>query len=268
MGWRGAAIALGLGLVCAAPPALAADDADPICADRPGVATPTCTVPPGMIQVETTLADWARHRSGGVRSDALALGESAFKLGLNGRMHVELVVSPFVRSRVRDGAMRESASGFGDMGFAAKYRLTSEHSPVQVAVRPFVKLPTAGRSLGNGKVEGGLIVPIEYSLPGSALSLTFAPEIDLVADGDGSDHHLATAQVASLGFPLGPRLSASAELWGNWDFDPAGTVRQYGVAGSLAYLVGANFQLDAGVAAGLNRAAPDLQLYSGLAFRF
>ena len=268
MGRRGASI--GLALAAAASPAVAAeaDSPDPICADRPGVATPTCTVPAGMVQVETTLTDWARDRSGGVRSDALAIGESAVKLGLTDRLHVELGIAPFVRSRVRESGERETASGFGDMEIAAKYRLTGDAAPVQVAIRPFVKLPTAKRALGNGKVEGGVSLPISFALPGPGLSLTLGPQLDLVADGDGSGHHLATAQLASLGFPIGPRLSASAEVWANWDFDPAGTVRQYGVSGSLAYLVSNDFQVDAGVVAGLNQAAPDLQLYSGLAFRF
>lgn len=266
MGRRGAPIALAL--AAAASPGPAAEAPDPICADRPGVATPTCTVPVGMVQVETTLVDWTRDRTGGVRSDALAIGESAVKLGLTDRLHIEARVAPFVRSRVRDGAARETASGFGDIGIAAKYRLTSDAAPVQVAVRPFVKLPTAKSALGNGKVEGGVSLPISFALPGAGLSLTLGPELGLVADGDGSGNHLATAQLASLGVPLGPRLGASAEIWANWDFDPAGTTRQYGVAGSLAYLVSDNFQVDAGVVAGLNQAAPDLQLYSGLAFRF
>lgn len=266
MGWREAPIALAL--VAAASPAVAADESDPLCADRPGVATPTCTVPAGKVQVESTLADWTRDRSGGVRSDELLIGASAVKLGLSDRLHVEAGIAPFVQSRVREGGERETASGFGDMEVAAKYRLTGDDAPVQVAVRPYVKLPTAKRSLGNGKVEGGIVVPIDFALTGSHLSAALGPQLDLVADSDGSGHHLATAQVISVGLPLVTRLSASAEVWANWDFDPAGTTRQYGLAGSLAYLVGNDLQIDAGLVAGLNRAAPDIEVYSGVAFRF
>lgn len=266
MGPWGASIALAL--AAAATPALAAGGSDPLCADRPGVATPPCTVPVGMIQVETTMVDWTRDRSGDVRTDELAIGESAVKLGVSDRLHVELILPPYVRARVRQGSARATMTGFGDLAFAAKYRLTGEAAPVEVALRPFVKLPTAKRSLGNGKVEGGIAVPIGFALPGSGLSATVAPEITLAADSDGAGHHLATSQVASLGFPLGPRLGASAEVWGSWDFDPAGTIRQYGVAGSIAFLVTDDLQLDVGMVAGLNRAAPDLQLYSGVAFRF
>lgn len=248
--------------------AAAAADEEPICADRPGLATPTCTVPAGMVQVETTFIDWTRDRSGGVRSDDISIGDSAIKLGLTDRAHVELIVAPFVRSRVREDGGRETASGFGDFIVAAKYRLMSDGSPVQIAVRPFVKIPTSKRSLGNGKVEGGIVVPIEYEIPGSPLSLAISPQLDLVADGDGSGHHLAATQVAGLAFPLSERLSASAEVLVSWDWEQDSTVRQSAAGGSLAFLVSNDVQLDAGVVVGLNREAADLELYSGLAFRF
>lgn len=258
---------IALALMAAALPA-AAEVPDPICADRPGVATPTCTVPAGVVQIETTLIDWSRDRSSGLRIDELALGESAIKLGLSDRLHVEAVVAPFISARVRGGGERETVSGFGDITIAAKYRLTSGSSPVQLAVRPFVKLPAAKKSLGNGKAEGGIAVPIEFSPSGTGLSVALAPQLDLVADGEGSGHHLATSQVISLGIPLGERLSGSAEYWASWDFDPDGTIRQHGIAGSVAYLVTNDLQIDAGLVAGLNRAASDVQLYSGVAFRF
>jgi hypothetical protein len=250
------------------PSAALAADEEPICADRPGVATPTCTVPAGMVQVETAIVDWVHDRSGGARSDDFAIGETALKLGVTERLHVEVDVAPFQRQRFREDGERASASGFGDITLGAKYRMTSDNGPLQVAVKPFVKIPTAKRPLGNGELEGGLVVPVSFAIGGTPASITLDPEIDVNADGDGSGHHLATAQVISVGFPVASRLSASAELWGYWDFDREGTARQYGLAGSAAYLVGKDVQLDAGASVGLNRAAPDLELYAGFAFRF
>lgn len=251
-----------------ASPAAAAEVDEPICADRPGLATPTCTVPAGMVQVETALVGWTRDRSGGVRSDEVSIGGSAIKLGITGRAHVELVVAPFVRSRVREQGGRQTASGFGDLTIAAKYRLTSEESPVQVAVRPYVKIPAAKRSLGNGRVEGGIVVPIGYAIPGSPLSLAITPQLDLVADSDGSGYHFAASQVVGVAFPLSERLSASAEGLASWDWDKDGTVRQYAAGGSLAYLVSNDVQIDAGMGIGLNRDTPDVHLYGGFAIRF
>jgi len=246
--------------------AAAADE--PICADRPGAANPSCTVPAGMVQVETGLAAWSRDRSGGVRTDELTVVETAVKFGLTDRLHVELGLPAFVRSRSSDAGTSETESGLGDSAVAAKWRFTADSSAVQAAIYPFVKLPTAKRTLGNGKVEGGVALLVDGPVGESAFSWNIAPEVDVVADGDGSGHHPAIVQVVSIGAAVSDRLSVAADLLGSWDFDPAGTVRQYVAGLSAAYLLSNSVQVDAGIDFGLNRDAPDVALYSGIAFRF
>ncbi len=260
-------LALAMTLSCIASAAYAADE-EPICADRPGLGTPTCTVPAGMVQIETGLVDWVHDRSTGYRSDQLTIGATAIKFGVTNRFHIEFDVTPIARSLTHEMGGRETLSGFGDVGIAARYRVSGEDSPIQLALYPFVKVPTAKRPLGNGKVEGGIVVPVEYSIPGSQLSLGFSPELDLVADSDGSGHHLGMAQVVGLSFALAERLGAAAELAGEWDWGPGGTVRQYVFGSSAAYLLSSHAQIDAGLTLGLNRNAPDIEIYSGLTVRF
>lgn len=247
-------------LLCSAAAARAADE-DPICADRPGKATPTCTVPAGMVQVETGLADWSHDHSGGISVDELDLGATALKFGVTDRLHVELDLPVYVD-------IRHGPSGLGDSAVALKYRLTDDSAPVQLALRPFVKIPTARHALGNGKVEGGVAFLADSTFAGSSAGWDVAPEVDLVADSDGSGYHVATAAAASVGVPLSSRVTVSGELWGAWDFDPAGTVRQYSIDGAVAWLLRKDVQLDAGANFGLNRNTPDLELYTGIAFRF
>jgi hypothetical protein len=188
----------------------------------------------------------------------------AVKFGLTERLHIEFDLTPFVR--VREGSERRS--GFGDSGLALKYRVTRDVAPVQVALYPFVKLPTARHAIGNGKVEGGIALLADSTFGQSSIGWDVAPELDLVADGDGSGYHLAVANAASVGVPLSSRLTISGELWGAWDFDPAGTVRQYSVDAAAALLLSNDVQLDAGLNVGLNRNTPGVELYSGIAFRF
>jgi hypothetical protein len=243
---------LALALLFASGTASAADE-ESICADRPGKATPTCTAPVRMVQVETSLPDWSH--------DEADFGGAAVKVGLTDRLHLELDLPAYVD-------IRNGPSGFGDSAVALKYRVTGDDAPVQVALYPFVKIPTARHSLGNGKVEGGFALLADSSFAGSSISWNVAPELDLVADGDRSGYHLAIANAASVGVPLSSRLTISGELWGGWDFDPAGTVRQYSIDGAAAFLISRDVQLDAGVNLGLNRNTPDVELYSGIAFRF
>ncbi|MES2326092.1 MAG: transporter [Pseudomonadota bacterium] len=245
--------------------AMAADE-QPICADRPGKANPTCTVPAGMVQIETGLADWVHDRSGAVTTDALALGATAFKYGLNSRWNIELDVAPYNSVRVR-GGMRQFDSSFGDLVLKSKYRFTHGDG-VQVAMNPALKIPTAAAPVGNRKWEAGIAFPIDYSIPRSQFGITLGPEIDWLADANGDGHHLAMAQVVGIGWQTTPKLNVSAELWGQWNWDSAGIVRQSTADASIAYLVSNDVQLDAGANFGLNHQAPDVELYTGVSVRF
>lgn len=254
-----------LSIFIAAAPAAAED---PICADRPGKATPTCTVPAGKVQLETSFVDWIHDRSGHVSSDSFAIGQSAVKFGLTDRLHLEIDVTPFAEAKLHGVGFHQRVSGFGDSALALKYRISGDGSPVQLAVRPFVKIPTAGHDLGNRKVEGGIAFLADSTFGSSAVGWDVAPEIDLLADIDGSGYHPAIGQAASIGVPVTKRLSLSGEVWGNWNFDPSRTVKQYSVDAAAALLLSDDVQLDAGVNFGLNRNTPDVELYSGIALRF
>jgi hypothetical protein len=52
------------------------------------------------------------------------------------------------------------------------------------------------------------------------------------------------------------------------DDDPAGHTTELLASASVAWQPESNLQLDAGGAAGLNRASPDAQLYLGVSRRF
>jgi hypothetical protein len=264
---RGFRIVIGAVLVAASSAAIAADE-PPICPDRPSKSTGPCTVPQGKWQVETGLIDWSRGKSDGVVSDTTQWGGTGIKYGVSGNTDVELWVTPLETLGIHGGGAHEHHSSFGDMLLRVKYELTPNNAPVQVALDPFVKIPTANHQLGNGKVEGGLLVPIQIVLGKSPLTLSLDPELDLLADADGHGRHLATQQVVNLGFQANDKLSFSTELWALWDWDPAGTGKQVSWDGSLAYLVNKDLQLDAGANFGLNSETPDVELYTGVSVRF
>lgn len=260
-------ITVGAALLLCASTAIAAAE-QPICADRPGKANGTCTAPAGHFQLETGIADWTLERSHGARDTTLVLGATAIKYGLTDRAHIELDVTPFVRTTSRVEGVSDSASGFGDSLLRYKYRLTRGGSPVELTFYPFVKLPTARHGLGNGKVEAGVEFPINITIGKSGVSIAFDPEVDLLADSDGKGRHLATVQAMDLNVPLGPRLTITGEIWGRWDFDPAGTIKQFSADAAFAYLVRDSVQLDAGANFGLNKQTPDVEVYAGVSKRF
>lgn len=263
---RGLSIAAAA-LLCTSSACYAAEE-QPICPDRPSKSTGPCTVPQGKWQIETGLVDWSRNSSNGVDTDTAIFGNTAIKYGISSNADVELWITPLETLTIHGLGTREHHSSFGDLLIRAKYTLTKDGSPVQVALDPFVKLPTANHQLGNGKVEGGLLMPIQVPLGKSHLTLSLDPELDVLANSDGGGRHLATQQVINLGLQANDRLSFSTELWAMWDWDPAGTGKQLSWDGSVAYLVNKDLQLDAGANFGLNSRTPDIELYTGVSVRF
>jgi hypothetical protein len=246
------------------PAAAGAADDQPICPDRPSKSTGPCTVPEGSWQIETGLADWTHDRSEGVTSDLGQWGATGIKYGISGQADVELWVTPLETLRLSGSSGRGRHSSFGDTMLRVKYALTSDKAPVQVALDPFVKLPTANHWIGNGKVEGGLLVPIAVPIGKSPLTLSFGPEVDVLAHENGRGYQLATQQVVNLGFAVNDRLNLSGELWGQWQ---AGATQRSADA-AVAYLLSNSVQIDGGANFGLNRATSDFELYTGISARF
>jgi hypothetical protein len=263
-----AAILLCVGTAATAATAARAGEEQPICPDRPSKANGTCTVPAGHFQLETSFVDWTHDNVAGVRSDLVLWGSSFVKYGLNGGSDIELGFTPRETLRVRTGGEHDRSSGFGDVTVRVKQRLTRADAKVQATIIPFVKLPTARHDLGNGRVEGGITIPISTALGPSGVTLALGPEVDVHADVDGHGDHVAMAQLLNLGLAASSRVSFSAELWGQWDWESGGTIKQVSADGSVAYLVGNDVQLDAGANFGLNRNTPDVELYAGASKRF
>jgi len=239
----------------------------PICTDRPTKSNFACTVPRGQVQIEADGLTWISTSTGNVRSDQLLFSNPTIKYGLTGSSDIQLNWVPFTRVRNRDAAGRiTTLLGTGDATLRFKQRLTGADGTFQLALLPFVKLPTAGRGLGNGKLEAGLAVPINISAPGG-WTVTLGPQLDLLADADGRGRHAGVTGLVNIAKQLGA-FTLYNELWTNQNFDPAGTVRQYSYDVSLAWLARPTLQVDIGANIGLNRETPGLVAYVGVATRF
>lgn len=239
----------------------------PICTDRPTKSNFACTVPKGLVQVEADAFSWISSRSGATRSDQLLFGNPTLKYGLTGSSDIQLNWVPVTRVRSRNaGGAVATRSGIGDVTLRFKQRLTGAQGSFQLALLPFVKLPTAPTGIGNGKVEGGVAVPINISAPGG-WTLTLGPQLDLLADADGQGRHLGFTGLVNVAKQIGA-FTLYNEIWTSQNFDPAGSLRQYSYDVALAWLAGPTLQFDVGANIGLNRDTPDLVAYAGISTRF
>jgi hypothetical protein len=254
-----------LAIVALASPAFADD---PICTDRPAKANATCTVPAGHWQVETDLGNYIRNTDGGVRTTTVYATNPTLKYGLSDRLDLQLNWAPYIEAKTHDlvtGAT-DKATGSGDLYLKLKAKAWSNDA-ISVSLIPFMKAPTAAHDLGNDKWEGGLAIASSFTLP-AGFSMAWGPELDWLADADGSGRHASYVNVINISHPVGDKLVLAGEFWSQINDDPIGKITQTSADIAAAYQVTPTLQFDAGANFGLNRQTPDTQIYVGVSTRF
>lgn len=241
-----------------------------LCTDRPAKSTSPCTVDAGHIQIEADLLSRTVDYSGGVRTTTQVYGNPTVKLGLTDQWDIEANIMPYERIAVRDHGATTTVSGVGDLYLKAKRNLvTKADAALDLGLAPYLKLPTARAGLGDGVVEGGLIVPVSLALPRS-WSLVIDPEVDILENTSRLGQHANFAGLVSLSKAVRPGVVVSVELWSGVNWDPAGHVTQASADLGAAWTPKPtpNLQFDAGLNLGLNSVTPNVQGYFGLSHRF
>lgn len=256
-----------LGLLFAAPayaqaPAEPADEA--LCADRPGLASSTCTVDPGRVHVELAV-DWSFQEDGAERVETLLAGATVVRVGIAERTEVQLGWTPYGRVSSRRPGGGDTVDGVADVSVGVR-RLLLDRGGATLAVQAAVTAPVGGDAIGAGDWGASLLVPVGIELGGGQLLIT--PGIEAAVDADRDGRHLAYGLAIGYGFNLSERLSTSLDLAVSRDDDPLGATNEALAAIAFAWQVHADLQLDIGAVFGLNADSPDLELYVGAAQRF
>lgn len=238
-------------LTCVAAFALALGTT--VSASAQATETPT-VVPRGERVFEADLVALSRDRAGGVRTRTLVAGSFLLSTGVAHGWDLQFGADAFVREAVRENGTTATARGLGDAVVRAKWNCCGdEHEGLAFALLPFVKLPTAGRAVGNGKVEGGLIVPLGMPLGDGHVHVAAGWE-RLAVDGAGRAHGWSLA--AAVSHPLTERLDGYIETLAS---EVAGGGERSAVEGGIGLVWSATdrLALDLAVYAGVTRAAPD-----------
>lgn len=256
----------------AAAPAFARDEGQvrELCADRPGIGTPACTVDKGHLQLEIGIGDWTLDRGRDGRTDTIAAGDVAARYGVTDttELRLEWTAHGHVRTRERTTGAVDRMSGAGDVTVGVKQNLSNpDGDGFSLALLPFATLPSGGAAIGAGTWSAGLIVPVSYAL-NDALTLENTSEIDAAADGDRHGRHPAYGDTVGIAVALTKALNVTAEAQALRDRDPDGHETMALAGLSLAYQPKDRLQLDVGANAGLNRHTPDIELYFGVAEKF
>ena len=229
--------------------------------DRPDTTESAYSVDAGHLQIEMDMAAYTRDRhtedrDGGFESWSFA--NTNIKLGLTNWADLQVVVP--AHENVHRGPR-----GFGDISIRLKANLWgNDRGDTALAVMPFIKIPSADDELGNGEVEGGLIIPFAASLPGDwGFGAMF--EVDFLADDDGPGRKTEFLTTFTFSHAIVGELGGWIEFASTVGVETDWTAS---INGGVTYGLGENAQLDAGVNVGLTRAAEDLTTFVGLSYRF
>jgi len=253
----------------AAPSVAQAADRD-YCPDRPGISTPACTLSPGTWSVEVGLGDWTLDRDLTQRQDVLLLGDTLVRRGIadHAEVQVEWAALGLARTRDRVAGGTQHVTTVSDVTLALRRNLVSpDGSGLSVALMPFVTLPVGREPVSAGDWSAGLRLPLSYEISDS-LSLVTTAEIDAAVDEDGHGRHFAFDEVVGAAAKLDDSLTATTEYQITADRDPERHHVEHLAGLSLDWMANDDLQFDVGANAGLDRDAPDVEVYLGVSRRF
>lgn len=234
--------------------------------DRPDKTEAPYTLDAGHFMFETDLATYSRNDDNGILTEDLTLNFINAKFGITNESDLQILLETFKSINVKTAVDESKVSGIGDLTVRFKQNIFGNDAGTSaLAVMPFLKIPTAKTSIGNGKVEGGVIIPFGFEL-NETYSMGTMAQWNLNSDGaNGYISEVVTS--ATIGRDLIGNLGGYIEFWNAVSF-ASGSEWVATTDFGFTYGVNEDVQLDAGINIGVTDSADDLNPFAGLTMRF
>lgn len=235
--------------------------------DRPDTTESPYTVDAGHYQFEWEMLSAGRDKEAGVRTETWSSSVN-LKAGLTDDIDAQLVLEPYTYVRTKENGATQTTEGTNDTEFRLKINMWgNDGGDTAFAIMPFVRFPTHASAFGDdGKMEGGLILPLAFKLPGdwdSAVMLEF----DAVRNEDNDGYVMEAVQSITFGHDIYGDLGCFLEFV-NVENNEGGVGNEAYFNGGVMYALGRDGQIDAGFNAGLSDRAEDSRFFVGLSWRY
>lgn len=221
--------------------------------DRPDVTESPYTVDAGHFQMETDLVRTIREQSETTQTNTFLINQMNVKIGITGSTAVQIGFQTYGRQSEKelDTDEKEITDGHGDLTLRIKQNLIGNDSGnFALALLPYVKFPTS--KYEGSRFEGGVIVPMQYQLPGE-WHLGFQVEVDRLKDQDEQAMHTEFLQTLTISHAIIKGLDGIAETYYTYDFK-AHQFSNY-INAAIQMDVAKDFKLDAGLNLGIQHTA-------------
>lgn len=239
--------------LCILPGAIHAQDDGAITPYRPSVASPAQLPQPGRLELElgglsTKLDD--DHRASLPYTVKLAFSET---------WGVLVSGEALVSERQGDGPRNR---GFGDTTVVLK-RAFPVDSATAFGLEFDAKVPTARRAIGSGKADYGVNGIYSKDIASAHMDLNL--NLTRLGAVDAGESRMQTGASAAFSMPLDRHWGATGELSGTLR---SGADRTAQLLLAATYSPSKQLVIDVGLVRGLNHAAPDWALFSGVVLPF
>lgn len=232
--------------------------------DRPDVTESPFTVDAGHYQLETDLVRSIREKTETTQTNTLLINQMNLKIGITGSTAIQIGFQTYGRQSEKelDTNEKTTADGHGDLTLRIKQNLIgNDGGNFALALLPYVKFPTS--KYEDSRFEGGLIVPMQYKLPGE-WTLGFQVEVDRLKDQDEQAMHTEFLQTLTISHAIIKGVDGIAETYYTYDFK-AHQFSNY-INAAIQMDVARDFKLDAGLNLGLQHTAAK-HFFVGASFR-
>lgn len=234
-------------------------------ADRPDFTEGTTTVGLGVLQFELGYT-FGVDDTDGVATRAHSYGEPLLRAGVFAD-RLELRVGAGAGSVSTESRGRTvTESGLEDLYLGVKLALSGQRGVLPAtAILPQATVPTGGDAFSAGRVLPGVNFVYSWDFTES-LSLAGGTQVN-AAVADGNEDYREWAQSLSWAVALGERTGAYGEWYAFVPSGLAGGRAQHYLNSGLTWLANEDLQWDIRVGFGLNDAAEDVYVGTGVVFR-
>ncbi|WP_294246491.1 transporter [uncultured Chryseobacterium sp.] len=233
--------------------------------DRPDVTESPYTVDAGHFQYEADLVNFIREQSETRDIRTVLINHANIKIGITGSTGIQIGFETYGIQKETGLVSGDTTTsrGFGDVSLRIKQNLTgNDGGNFVMAVLPYIKFPTSVYD-GESRLEGGLIVPMLYKLPGE-WKLGFQVELDRLKDQDQPAMHTEFLQTLTISHPLVKGMEGIAETYYTYDFKAHHFSNFLNAA--IQMEVAKDFKVDAGLNYGLQHDA-EKHYFIGASYR-
>ncbi|WP_267402675.1 MULTISPECIES: transporter [unclassified Chryseobacterium] len=222
--------------------------------DRPDVTESPYTIDAGHIQYETDVIRLIKEKSDILKTSTLLINQANLKIGITGSTAIQFGFQTYGWQKETDLISNNvvKTDGIGDITFRIKQNVIgNDHGDFALAILPYVKLPTSKYD-EESCLEGGLIVPMSYKLPGK-WKLGLQVEVDRLKDLDQPEMHTEFLQTLTISHPLSKGIDWIAETYYTYNFKAHELSNFINAAIQMEVVKG--FKLDIGINYGIQDTA-------------